>query len=964
MGQGLWVGLLGPLCVRRDDAEVLVPAARQRAVLGVLATRAGQVVSFDELAELIWDGAPPAGVRCTVRGYVKRLRQILGPGLAGRVVTREPGYLLEVAAGELDLLLFNRLCADGGAAARAGAWPSTEQLLDDALRLWRGEPLADVASESLRSIVLPPLQAQRLQAIELRAQAGLALGRHGELVAELTALVAAYPLRERFWAQLMLALYRCGRQGEALAAYQRAWRMLDAELGVEPGAELRQLHQRILSAEPALIPASPLPEAADARADAGGIVTAGAATAAEPGVVLPRQLPAAPPDYVGRVAELAALDEQAGLTRTGRGTLVILVIDGGAGVGKTALAVHWAHRAADHFPDGQLYLNLRGFDPAETPTDPAEALRGFLEALHFPAEQIPGTLAGQAALYRSLVAGRRILVVLDNARNAEQLRPLLPGSPGCLVLVTSRTKLTGLVAAQGAHPISLDVLSQDEAVELLSRRIGLHRVALEPAATGELARICARLPLALTIAAARTITRPDRPLAALADELRDIRRRLDELEISDTATSVRAVFSWSYQKLTAPAAEMFRLLGVHPGPDITVPGAASLAGVPSDHARRALAELADAHLMTEDASGRFALHDLLRAYAADQARARDSDASRRTAMHRVFDHYLHTAHAAAHLLAPRRKPIGLDPLQPGVAPEHLASPDGALAWFEAERSVLLAAIAAAAETGSDVYAWQLPWALAVFLDRLGHWNDYATTQRIALAAAQRLGDRRGQAHAHHELGHAHVNLGRYEQAHDHLIRALELHGELDDRAGEARAHLDLSGLLSAQDRYREAIGHDRHGLRLFRAAGDDHGVARALNSLGWDLAHYGENWLSAITYCEQARRLLHDLDDRYGLSAVSHSLGYAHYRAGHHDEAVACYQHTLDLIKASDDPYRVAETLSSLGEAHRAAGHAAMARAAWERALSIFDDMHHPDAGHLRVKLDELAAPRELFDLS
>jgi tetratricopeptide (TPR) repeat protein len=802
----------------------------------------------------------------------------------------------------------------------------------------RGPPLTDIAPESLRSTLLPRLESQRLHAIEGRTEARLALGRHGELVAELTALTAAYPLRERFWAQLMLALYRCGRQGEALAVYQQAWRTLAAELAVEPGPELRQLQQRILAAEPGLIPASPVPDA-----------SAGA------GTIVPRQLPAAAPHYVGRAVELAALDELAEFARAGDGTLVISAIDGSAGMGKTALAVHWAHQGADLFPDGQLYVNLRGFDPAERPADPAEAVRGFLDAFHFPAEQIPGSPDVQAALYRSLVAGRRMLVVLDNARDSGQVRPLLPGSPGSLVLVTSRNKLTGLIAAEGAYPITLDVLSEQEAAELLSRRIGLHRVALEPDAVSELAGICARLPLALTIAAARTYRHPDRPLAALANELRDTRRRLDELEIGDAATSVRAVFSWSYRKLTVPAARMFRLLGIHPGPDITVPAAASLARVRADRARAALAELADAHLLTEDAAGRFALHDLLRAYAAELAHTSDSAESGRAAMHRVLDHYLHSAYAAAPVLAPRQNPISLDPLAPGVRPEHPAGHDDALAWLEAEHRVLLAVIAAAVEAEQDRHAWQLPWVLADFLDRRGHWNDYTVTQHIALAATERLGDLSGQARAHHDLGHAYVTAGRYEQAHSHLSRALALHGQLGDGAGEARAHLDFSIVVGLQGRYREAISHGREGLRLFRAAGHDHGIARALNALGWDLAHLGEDVPEAITYCQEALRILRELDDRNAQSAVLHSLGYAHSRTGQYDEAATCYQHALGLVAGSDDSYHVAEILTSLGDSERAAGNPAAARAAWEQALAIADDRRHPDAAGLRVKLGALS---------
>jgi len=949
VGLGLRIGLLGPLSVRRDGAEVQVPAARQRALLAVLAARAGQVVSFDDLAELIWDGSPPPGARATIRGYVKRVRQLLGPGLSGRLVTREPGYRLDVTTDELDLLIFDRLCAEGSAAARAGAWPPAARLLGEALALWRGQPLTDIPSEYLRSRLLPQLETQRLQAIEWRAEAILALGRPGELVAELTELTTTHPMRERFWAQLMLALYRCGRQGEALAAYQRAARILTEELGIDPGPELGLLHKRILTAEPGLLVPSPSP-----RPGAG--VTGRAAERTGPDAVVPRQLLAPAPHHVGRTAQLAALDALAASAPADPGALVIGVIHGSAGVGKTTLAVHWAHRAARRFPDGQLYVNLRGFDLSEKPVDPAEAVRGFLDAFHYPAEQLPGGAEAQAALYRSLVAGRRMLIVLDNARDAGHVRPLLPGSPGCLVLVTSRNSLTGLIAAEGAQPIALDVLSTEEAGELLSRRIGSPRVSLDPAAASELAVLCARLPLALTIAAARAIIRPQRSLAALVGELRDARRRLDQLETGDAAISVRAVFSWSYRNLSDPAARMFRLLGLHPGPDVSVPAAASLADVRAENAAQMLAELADAHLATEDAAGRFTLHDLLRAYAAEQSRA-DSETSRQEAVHRLLDHYLHSAYAAARVLAPWRSPISLDPAVPGVAAEHPADQDGALAWFDAEHRVLLAATATAAEEGRDGHAWRLPWALAVFLDRRGHWNDYTATQHTALEAARRLGDRDGQAQAHQYLGHAYVALRRHDLAHGHFNQALAWYGELSDRAGEARMHLDISTVLDRQGRYPEATTHAQEGLRLFRAAGDEHGVARALNSLGWDLAHLGDHGPEAIAHCQEALRLLRGLGDRYGQSAASHTLGYANYRAGYYDEAAACYQDTLDLLDVSHDSYHVAETLTSLGDCHRAAGKTTAARKAWERALTILDEMRNPDAEGLRGKLGQLAPP-------
>jgi hypothetical protein len=462
------------------------------------------------------------------------------------------------------------------------------------------------------------------------------------------------------------------------------------------------------------------------------------------GRVVPRQLPPAVPRFAGRGAEMAALTGLLERAPGAAGTVAISAIDGTAGIGKTALAVHWAHQVADRFPDGQLYVNLRGFGPAD-PMAPEEGLRAFLDALQVPAGQVPATEAGQQGLYRSLLARKRMLIVLDNARDPGQVRPLLPGVPGCMVLVTSRNQLTGLAAAEGAHLLTLDILTGTEAHELLADRIGAARLTAEPDSAAELIRLCARLPLALAITAARAGAHPRRTLAALAAELRDARNRLDTLATGEQATDVRAVFSWSYNSLRAPAARMFRLLGLHPGPDITVPAAASLAGLPRGPASAALAELAGANLVTEHAPGRYAVHDLLHVYAAEHAHAEDGEASCRAAIHRMLDHYLHTCHAAAHLMQAQRGTLTLAPAQPGVTAERLADHERALAWFKAEHHVLVAIAGLAAASGFDTCAWQLPWSMATFLDWQGHWHDWAATQRIALAAVTRQDDKGAQA---------------------------------------------------------------------------------------------------------------------------------------------------------------------------------------------------------------------------
>jgi tetratricopeptide (TPR) repeat protein len=633
---------------------------------------------------------------------------------------------------------------------------------------------------------------------------------------------------------------------------------------------------------------------------------------------------------------------------------VISALAGTAGVGKTALAVHWAHRARDQFPDGQLYVNLRGFDPGGQAMAPAEALRGFLNALEVSPQRIPVGLDAQAALYRSLLAGRRMLVVLDNARDPGQVRPLLPGEPGCLVLVTSRNRLTGLVAVEGAHPLTLDLLGVEEARELLAARLGADRVAAEAQAVEDVIASCARLPLALAIVAARAATHPKFGLAALAGELRQARGGLAALAGGDDPHSdLRAVFSWSYHTVGAEAARLFRLLGVHPGPEISPPAAASLTGRPVEQTRALLAELARANLVTEHTPGRYSFHDLLRAYATEQAHMHDSDDERRAATRRLLDHYLHTAHTAARLLNPPRDPITPTPPEHGVTPEHPADHQQALAWFAAEHPVLLAAVDHAAATGFDTHTWQLAWTLVEFLERRGHWHDWAATQQAAVAAARRLPDPSAEASAHRLLARAYTRLGRHDEAHTQLRQALDVYGQTGDQAGQAYAHTNLAAEWARQGRHAEALEHARRALDLFRATGHQRGQAQALNSIGWWHAHLGDHQ-QALASCQQALILLRELGDRTGEADTWDSIGYANHHLGHHHEAITCYHHALDLYRDLGDRYDEAETLTSLGETHHAAGDPNAARDAWRHALIILDDLDHPDADHVRARLHRL----------
>jgi DNA-binding SARP family transcriptional activator len=749
-GGAVRFGVLGPLQVV-DGAGVAraVSAAKQRIMLATLLLACGATVSAAGLAEALWDASPPPNAPTVTRTYVTRLRRALGPAGA-RIVGHPPGWALELRGPEeFDLAEVDWLWRGARAAGEAGDWRRASSLLATALSLWRGEPLVDIPSAALARRETGRLGELRLQVTVARVDADMRLGRHVELVAELRRLAAEHPLREHVRVQLMLACYRCGHQGAALEVYREARRTLSEELGVEPGRELRQMHQRILAGDPDLAAAAP------------AVVTVREFSGKDrreegPEAGVPRQLPASVPHFTGRAAELARLTEFAGQATT-EGAAAISVISGMAGVGKSALTIHWAHQVAERYPDGQLYVDLGGYGPSRKLAEPAKVVRGFLEALGVVRERLPAGLDAQAGLYRSLLAGRRMLVVLDNARDEAQVRPLLPGSGGCLVIVTSRNQLAGLSTADGAQLLTLGVLADDAAAGLLGARLGPRRVAADPAATAEIASLCGRLPLALAIAAARAAARPAHPLAALADELRQAGGRLDALDAGVPAASARAVFSWSYRDLTAGAARMFRLLGVHPGPDISAAAAASLAGISPPQARSALQELTAASLVAEYSPGRYLLHDLLRCYAAELACLAEGD-DRRAASGRALDHYLHTANG---LLAGSWRALVLAAPQPGVTPEALAGHDE-LAWFEAEYKILMRLAGRAAATGFGAHAWQLPWTMTGFLDRRGYWHDWAAAQQTGLAAARRPGDRTGQACAHHSLGQACIQLRREE----------------------------------------------------------------------------------------------------------------------------------------------------------------------------------------------------------
>ncbi len=956
----LRLGVLGPLTAWREGRPVALGPVRQRAVLGLLAMHPDAGLRRTAIIDALWGDDPPAAAVAIIQGYISRIRRLLGParGRGGMLSWNGSCYRLSSESLRLDVTEFSEFTERARQAAAAGDAAGACEMYERALGVWRGQPLADIDLLAGDPAVTS-LGRQRAAVVVEYADAAAAAGLHDRVVAHLEGLTGRDPLDERAHARLMVALAALGQQAAALRIYRDLAERLDGELGVIPGPELAEAQLRVLRQE---IP--PTPGSAENGSAASDLAAgpAGPRDWAGPDPV-PRQLPAAVRHFTGRAAEmemLSALASQAGASTTaaGDGGTVISVISGTAGVGKTALAIQFAHRAMEWFPDGQLYVNLRGFDPSGMPVTAAEAMQGFLGAFQVPAEQIPLDPQAQAGLYRSLLVGRRMLIVLDNARDADQVRPLLPGSRGCLAVVTSRNRLASLVAAEGAHPITLDVLSEADARALLARRLGQERIAAEPDVVTELTQQCARLPLALAIAAARAATQPHFPLRSIVTELRDVTGRLDALDGAEEATGVRAVFSWSYQSLSSPAAGMFRLLSVHPGPDITAPAAASLTGLPLRQARLLVSELTRAHLLTEHAPGRFACHDLLRAYAAEQAGALDGDAVREAALHRVLDHYVHSAYAASRLLNPSRDPITLAPPQPGTLPEGPAGYAEALDWLDAEHDVLLAVIGQAAEAGFDTHAWQIPWTLVTFFQMRGHSHDLAATQHMALTAAQRHGDVTGQAHAHRNLGRARALHGCCDEAHAHLSQALELFRELGDRVYQACTHQDIGMALDSEGKYLRALRHDQQALELFRTVGHRRGLANSLNAVGLDYAHLGD-YPQALSHCQQALNLCRELALRHEEAATWDSLGYAHHQLGQYGDAAACYGRALSLCRDLGNRWGQAEALSHLGDTHEASGDACGARDAWMQALAILDSVDDPGTETVRAKLARLnGAPR------
>lgn len=666
---------------------------------------------------------------------------------------------------------------------------------------------------------------------------------------------------------------------------------------------------------------------------------------------VPHQLPVRPGPLAGRTAALdtmtASLD-RLDAVETGAAAVTLWTVGGPPGIGKTTLALHWAHQVADRFPDGQLYVNLRGFGPDRQPVQVADALHGLLETLEVPPNAMPLGVDARAALYRTLLADRRVLVVLDNARDAEQVRPLLPAGPGCVTVVTSRNDLVGLASAEGANRLALGPLPPAESRDLLTRRLGPVRVDAEPDAVRDILDRCGGLPLALAVVAARMAAHQDFTASAVAAELHPAGDRLDALSTSDDpATDVRTVFSWSYQHLDAAAARVFRLLSLHPGPDVSVPAAASLTALPVREARSVLTRLTHAHLLNEHLPGRYGCHDLLRAHAAELCTAVDPPQQRHEARRRLFEHLLGSTSLAHQLLIPHARTDEIGEPGPDVVTVTLADQAQALTWFAAEQEVLRAAVETAAANGFDEHAYRLAARLASFLSRQGRWREQIGTQTTAVDAARRAGSLAGQADAWFHLGLAQARLGHDEQALASLRHAVDASAGDDFRLGQAECALAIAD--ECQRRYGRALDHITRALELCRAAGDPRGEAHALVLTGWYQAHLGD-YEPAIVNSRASLVLYEQLGDLCGRADSLHAIGFIHQQLGR-PEALSHFHEALALFREYGDCMMEADSLAQLGTLYDAKGDPELAREYWRDALCIYDRLHHPLADVVRADL-------------
>ncbi|MFD1150710.1 AfsR/SARP family transcriptional regulator [Saccharothrix hoggarensis] len=922
--------VLGPLEVWHGGRRVPVPAGRARLLLAVLLLRANQPVSADELVDRLWDGeAPnPDRAKATLQMVVRRLRQALGE--ANVVRTTTGGYLADLPPGALDLREFRDLVAEGRFA--------------EALELWRGTPLSDVASDSLHRDEVEPLLEERLGVLERRFDAEPAAGLGPDLVAELRSLTKQHPLRERFWAQLLTALRASGRRAEALTAYLEMRAVLTAELGVEPGPELRALHAELLAE------------------DDGGA----------PAVRLRDHLPRDLPDFTGRAEELATVARVAE-----RG--LVCAVDGMAGVGKTAFAVHAAHLLADRYPDGRFYIDLHGYTEGRQPRETRDALAVLLYSLGVPRERVPVGLDERVALWRSEMAGLRAVVVLDNAFDAVQVRALLPSAPGCLVIVTSRRRLVGL---DGSHALSLPVLPGPVAADLFRQVAG--RSTLDAATLARLVELCGHLPLAIRLAAARLNHRAAWTAEYLIDRMRDERRRLREFAADDR--DVASAFAVSYRTLDDVQRRVFRALGRHVGEDVDRYSGAALSGLPADVVDDVLGALVEVNLVEEPRQGRFRLHDLVRHYAQETAEPDDA------AVVRLLDYYLAVVKAGDEALYPNRARLPVREPDASLELPGFTTAGPAVEWFEAERENIAAAVGHAARHGLDEHAWQLPYLLWGFYYHGGHVSDWISTHETALAATERLGDDRARARVLSGLAGGYWASGRNEEALSQFREAYDLMEADGDHVTAAVLLGNICACLDHMGRHEEALEHGERGARIQMEKGqlanvtltlcnvasslmklgrheesieryreaiavsvqvrDEHAEAAAFMEMAQPLSALGRED-EALAAAMKALAVLERLADATGTAEAATIVAEIHRKEGRLDEALDYFRRTLGTLDQATIPWSHAAALAGMADVFDRRGDRATAVEHWKRAIDLYERLDSDRAEELRARVGQ-----------
>ena len=918
--------VLGEFQLLVDGRPVEIGHPRQRDVLVALLVDANHVVSVEQLVDRVWGGRPPTGPRPALYSYVSRLRTALADVEGVAIERRSGGYLLTVDPLVVDLHRFRYLVD----RARASSVDEEAlELFDQAMALWDGRPWSDPDTPwlvEMREIAI----GQRLAAELDRNDLKLGRGHHATLVPELTARAAEFPLDERLAGQLMLALYRCGRQADALNHYEALRALLAEELGTDPSTPLRQLHQQIITADPSLDLA--------------------AAVSRPAGVAAPRQLPRDRDDFTGRGTELDRLLKSVPILDGVNTAVVISAIDGMAGIGKTTLAVHAAHQLAGRYPDAHFYLDLHAHTVGQEPTDPAVALGTLLRSLGVPGERIPETLEERAALWRAELDGHRALVVLDNAASAAQVRPLLPGNPQCLVLITSRHRLTDL---ESAHTVSVDALPDDDAVALFARVLGDDRALVAAESAREVVRLCGYLPLAIRIVAARLRSRPTWTIDRLVDRLQAGQQRLTELAVGDR--SVAAAFELSYRHLTAGRQLLFRLLGLHPGTEFDTYAAAALAGVEPDTAEQLLEDLLDAHLVQQPTAGRYRFHDLLHDYAVQLSVDDVTETDRDAATTRLFDYYRHAASLASDALVPQEKHLRPTTTSNAAMP-RFADYDQALAWLDVERANLLACAADATRHGRPTYACDLSAILWRYFDLRGHNADALSMNSQVLAVIAAAGDRHLEGVVRGNLGIANLGMGRAAEAGVELRQALALSRETGDRTLEGRTLGNLGLVCWRLGRYEEGLAYLQQTLAYAKETGDISLEGRALHKLGVVLERLGR-YDEALAHLESTLAVARDTGDRILEAEGYNGLGMIALSTNNPVQSLAHHQRALALARENGNHHQRALAHNGIGLAHRDLGHPQDARHHWQQAIDLYATISELEAQRVRAQLEALDSP-------